>query len=557
MHVRAFFLEQTQIDYIESLQSQHGPIKRVFDHDRNVSRRDFMMAAWIPETDSQFAIFLDCHTLLSVNFLEYAEQTVSAYLAKKRSGAASKVFGISLHNARFDSVHGVPWNPPILPNSPYLLQFPQTHGMIADPIRWNEFREWYLTANRNPLLPNSRTNRWNTETSFDKHLIKFIYVHGLAMVCSNFRSGKSLISQQEEGLVSLGPSTRNNAVLLNIDTKKNNQTRIFFHKFPAINQLSVVNMYFQPVKSIQDLQNPVNPGSFEKCTLLLSTYDRFETLLDRIYHYELFPHLDRIIVVWNHQTVKPHFTVSKKLFVPTIKFPTSKKRNEDTAMTRGFWRKIPEYQFSIPIHVLPQSKNSLNNRYFPYPQIQTDCMISMDDDFDYPYEHLAYGVSLFQGDFFNHAVGFKHMGRSHKRKADGTLQYSTNIENGTSILLPTGLVFHRKYLSMYTSALPQQIRNLVDSVMNGEDIVFNLMVSNATQSCPAVVNLTAPGIQMPGLWNKPKHFETRSQCLDQVVKEFFGGVNPLRFSKRYFQGVDGFGMTPAVEDLECIPLFKI
>lgn len=57
-----------------------------------------------------------------------------------------------------------------------------------------------------------------------------------------------------------------------------------------------------------------------------------------------------------------------------------------------------------------------------------------------------------------------------------------------SIVLPSGMVYHRKYLAMYTEAPTlQPARRLVDDVMNCDDILFNFMVANATNSAPVFI----------------------------------------------------------------------
>ncbi|KAJ3133405.1 hypothetical protein HK100_004433 [Physocladia obscura] len=508
------------------------------------------MNAWEANSDTEFAIFLDSNTRVSPHFLEYVEQMTVAYLLNNAS--ASSIMGISLHNVQFDQAHEVNWDSPSPPNKPYLLQFPQTHGMVVAPAAWRSFRKWFksLPSNVNPLIPNSMTNRWNSRDSCKKYLVKFMYLHGIVMVNANFPNGFSLITRQGKKPDLSATRSEAGATLLNLGDfsmefgeelfkmRMNDGRREvlnFGNNLPSLENLPVFNVYFQPVNSVQDLKNPVGFESFDKCTLLLNTYDRVVTLVNRVYHYETFPYLDRIIIVWNHQTIKPPFKISQKLFRPNSSMKNSKQKNAKIIASGVI---APEYEFLIPVHVLEQSNSSLNNRYVPFKEIKTDCVISMDDDFDYPQSHLAYSVSLFQGAFFNHAIGFRHMGRSHVYGPTGALEYSTNITNGISMVLPTGLIFHRKYLDMYTYSLPQHARDIVDSKTNGEDILFNLMVANATGSCPVVVNKVSQGIVMKGLWHKPKHFEARSLCLSRVVNEVFGGVNPLRFSKKYFEGLD-------------------
>lgn len=48
----------------------------------------------------------------------------------------------------------------------------------------------------------------------------------------------------------------------------------------------------------------------------------------------------------------------------------------------------------------------------------------------------------------------------------------------------SGFICHRKYLEMYSNELPKEALAFVDKHMNGEDLLFNYMVANATGMGP-------------------------------------------------------------------------
>lgn len=48
----------------------------------------------------------------------------------------------------------------------------------------------------------------------------------------------------------------------------------------------------------------------------------------------------------------------------------------------------------------------------------------------------------------------------------------------------SGFICHRKYLERYTHELPKEALAFVDTHMNGEDLLFNYMVANATGMGP-------------------------------------------------------------------------
>ncbi|KAJ1556452.1 Exostoses (Multiple)-like 3, partial [Cladochytrium tenue] len=175
----------------------------------------------------------------------------------------------------------------------------------------------------------------------------------------------------------------------------------------------------------------------------------------------------------------------------------------------------------------------------------------MDDDWDMPHDHLAFSIKLFQGHFFNHLIGFGHLGRTHKVDPEDKSRwtYSTDNKKDVSIVLPSGSVFHRKYLDMYTHALPQVARDKVDELTNCDDILLNMMVANATGSCPVVVEgLHAKALDMGGLWTDPAHFGERSECLTFFARHVFGGRMPLRYTASFFKSG---GTRPGLKDLRC------
>jgi hypothetical protein len=155
----------------------------------------------------------------------------------------------------------------------------------------------------------------------------------------------------------------------------------------------------------------------------------------------------------------------------------------------------------------------------------------MDDDWNMKYDHIRFAVRVWQGQFFNHIVGHHHQGRTHGQYK-GRYKYLKDNEKAVSIMLPSGMVYHRKYLFMYTHAIPDAARRLVDENMNCDDILFNFMVANHTQSGPVVLEHWAHSMDMGGLWKDPAHFTERSECLNTFV-EMFGNM-PLKYTTSFF-----------------------
>ncbi|KAJ3230595.1 Exostoses (Multiple)-like 3 [Chytriomyces hyalinus] len=506
--------------------SKHGTVQSVRIHNLNRSERQLTIGSWIPKSRHEYAIFLNDSSIVSPHIFTFAYAAISKYFDANvlPKNVTSKCAGISLQTLHFDAVHNKPFYRSKQGPSMFAAQFPQMRGVLLAPGPWIRFRKWTdsLPEEFDPLLPNSMTNRGFKHAK--KYHLRYMFQSGGFMIYPN----ESLLQAQWD----LNST--------NIPVSTLDEASVFDESFafPPLSEMEVYNAYFQRVDSVEKLTNlPSNPAAFDKCTMIMNAYDRVDTLINRLRHYETLAKLDRIIVVWNHQTLEPPFRVSQP-HLNNISYVSNTS--------------IPEEQFKVPVHIIRQLNSSLNNRFLPFKEIQTDCVIAMDDDLDYRHSHLEYAIRLFQGDFFNHAIGFKHMARMHRKQKDGTWKYMTDPQDGASIVLPTGMVFHRKYLVMYSYALPQHARDIVDSKVNGEDILFNLMVANATRSGPVFVNLFSRGIALPGLWWKPAHMENRSLCLTRLIKEVFGGVSPLMYTTSFFKGVGKDGLMPGLKDLNCV-----
>lgn len=79
--------------------------------------------------------------------------------------------------------------------------------------------------------------------------------------------------------------------------------------------------------------------------MIITVYSRTETFTERLDHYHTLDRLGQIIVLWNNPLVTP----------PEMSFD----------------------KYSIPVQVLKMDRNSLNNRFYPWPQIMYSCIVNM------------------------------------------------------------------------------------------------------------------------------------------------------------------------------------
>ncbi|KAJ3320189.1 Exostoses (Multiple)-like 3 [Blyttiomyces sp. JEL0837] len=557
---------------LRSLRSPHGPVSVSVATDRRNMPRD-VISSWYPKDRREFGIMLEDGVVVSKHMLEYAQQVARSILAQD---IGNNVLGSSLYNLRHDEVNDRPWRPiKTLQPEPYLLQVNHNFGIMFAPQGWTEFVNWYMRLPKwvNPLIPQSKTNlkppkRW------DKFLLRFMAHKGKTVLYPNLPGGLSLAKPIKSPAISDGtvfPTSLLDFSKIRNSTALIKEKHLAFYKSISVNShlrhLSLISfndsaielflkssstnkqslwigssawLNFRKLESYDTYFNPISKGlatalgmkvkSFDRCTLILQVYSRTNTILKRLRFYENLPLLDSILVVWNNMNVSP----------PTIAHSKSTKKLKS---------KTPE--FSIPIYFLQQSKNSINNRYKPFPELKTDCVISMDDDWDMPHAHLVQAIKLWQGQYYDNLVGFHHQGRLHMPgETPGTWIYSRESKNAVSILLPSGTVYHRKYHDMYTNQLPAMAREKVDELMNCEDILINLMVSNATQMGPIVLELWAKSIDMGGLWQDPTHFRERDDCLNYFVTNVFGGVMPLKYTTQFFKPSDWNGTLRTITNIK-------
>lgn len=98
-------------------------------------------------------------------------------------------------------------------------------------------------------------------------------------------------------------------------------------------------------------------GNFpdEQFTIVILTYRREALLMDALEGYLRVPYLHSVIVVWNA--------------VDPVVEPSSE-----------FQQRFHLYVASRRLRIVRSLANSLNNRFLPYEDIQTDAVLSLDDD---------------------------------------------------------------------------------------------------------------------------------------------------------------------------------
>ncbi|CAG7719164.1 unnamed protein product [Allacma fusca] len=242
---------------------------------------------------------------------------------------------------------------------------------------------------------------------------------------------------------------------------------------------------------------------YEQFTIVVLTYKRENILLEFLTKLNGTKFLHKVIVVWN----SPHFPT------PDLKWP----------------------DIGVEIHVIIMRKNSLNNRFIPYDAIETEAVLSLDDDVSLSHVELLFGFRIWRENR-DQIVGFP--GRYHRwsEKLRTWAYVSGSCE--LSMILAGAAFFHKMYSYLYTYEMPRVIREHVSAKMNCEDIALNFLVSHVTRKPPIrVMKKSSFGCRncKSSLHDRGSHYRERRNCLNLFAQIY--GYIPLLHTQFWAEGL--------------------
>ncbi|XP_011135760.1 exostosin-2 isoform X2 [Harpegnathos saltator] len=244
---------------------------------------------------------------------------------------------------------------------------------------------------------------------------------------------------------------------------------------------------------------PVTAPKTRGFTAVILTYDRLELLFLLINKLVKVPSLSKVLVIWNNQQKDP---------------PHSSR-----------WPKVNK-----PLKVIQTKENKLSNRFYPYDEIETEAVLSIDDDIIMlTADEVEFAYEVWR-EFPDRIVGFPS--RIHMwDNGTNCWKYESEWTNSISMVL-TGAAFHHKYWNyMYTTAMPGDIKEWVDEHMNCEDIAMNFLVANITGKAPIKVT-PKKKFRCPECTNTEMlsadltHMVERTQCINKFSSIY--GTMPLK-----------------------------
>nr|CAD7405404.1 unnamed protein product [Timema poppensis] len=232
----------------------------------------------------------------------------------------------------------------------------------------------------------------------------------------------------------------------------------------------------------------------EQFTIVMLTYEREQVLINSLSRLYGLPYLNKVIVVWN----------SPRPPLEDLRWP----------------------EIGVPVHVIKASRNSLNNRFLPYDAIETEAILSVDDDAHLRHDEIMFGFRVWR-EQRDRVVGFPGRFHAWDLNHQGWL-YNSNYSCELSMVLTGAAFIHKYYTYLYSYWLPQAVRDKVDEYMNCEDIAMNFLVSHITRKPPVKVTsrwtFRCPGCPV-SLSEDDTHFQERHKCINFFTQVF--GYTPL------------------------------
>ncbi|XP_072164852.1 exostosin-2-like [Diadema setosum] len=242
---------------------------------------------------------------------------------------------------------------------------------------------------------------------------------------------------------------------------------------------------------------PLIPPKSHGFTAVVLTYDREQSLFEVIKQISQTPSLSKVLVVWNHQ--------------------------EKTPPPADHWPKINK-----PLKVVQTKENKLSNRFYPYDEIETECILAIDDDIIMlTPDELEFGYGVWR-EFPDRLVGFPS--RLHLWE-NGKWKYESEWMNDISMVLTGAAFYHKYYSHAYTHKMSPHIKTWVDAHMNCEDIAMNFLIANITGKAPIKVTprkkFKCPECTSVEMISADlNHMVERSECITEFEKEY--GLMPLK-----------------------------
>ncbi|CAD5233920.1 unnamed protein product [Bursaphelenchus xylophilus] len=258
-----------------------------------------------------------------------------------------------------------------------------------------------------------------------------------------------------------------------------------------VDKLSKFDTLYEPVWSFSS-----SSTTTEQFTIILNAFNRDEQLFVVLRNLNGLKYLKSVIVVWCDPAREPS---------EGSKWP----------------------QIHVPVHFVQAKENSLNERFRALDLIETEAVFSMDDDFEVDNEIIEFSYRAWQSNRETLVGPNSRLAIFNQQQK--SVKYLTENECMYNIILTSGAFFHRSYLTAYWDEKYAEVREMVDSKKNCEDLAMNFLIQHLSRK--GVIKTTNL-LKSSGRFEKSsklslrsKHLTDRIECL-QFLRKFYG-YNPL------------------------------
>ena len=166
-----------------------------------------------------------------------------------------------------------------------------------------------------------------------------------------------------------------------------------------------------------------------------------------------------------------------------------------------------------PVEVVIPEDSKPTNRFLPLSQIQTDCVMSLDDDVTtLSADEISFGYQAWR-EFPDRLVGYQ----SSYHEVDQPFEEFPE-QNKVNIISTKAAFYHNHYQRIFISEVPPAVIQWVDAFHLCEDVVMNLLVSRLTNKSP--IRLKYSSCDGCG---EDRYTRVEKSCLKDLIK-FFGPI---------------------------------
>ncbi|THD20007.1 putative exostosin-2 [Fasciola hepatica] len=271
---------------------------------------------------------------------------------------------------------------------------------------------------------------------------------------------------------------------------------------------------------------PLRVPSQSQFTILIRGQDHFALLSMLLEQLQSVRGVDRIVVVWTNGNA----TIPPAAFWPALR---------------------------VPLSVVPSLGGSVNGRYYPYAQLRTEAILSLDDHSCPPSAkeiELAFELSScsHMTQLWSHnpdrLIGLASQREWYTNRSRSTTVVSSNLESdGLQVISASfgATFFHKHYLHAYTELLSPTVRGLVDRSELCEDLMLNwLIVQLSGHSVLTTVNVD----KNRRVGQKLPHPQIRDMCHLEPYGECWSSLSKLSLIQTSRSAVS-FQISPFHADL--------